>query len=661
MKKIIVWIFFLLNIHIIYANTSIITDDSLNWTNSSRLLILKCISDDLSWCKNSKVTKRVYNNWLYSLSIQDRAGHKVTQKYLIKKIDKTLPNLNISYIWWNNWTFYASDNNILKLSFSDDESWIKFWRYSIDNDNCWDWIDINNWWKVKNKIVWVHNIYLCVKDKAWNSKKISKSFIIIPNNDLKVNYKWLDKTSVYATDKESDKIQVCVEITDNYWNEINKEYLVGNNNVIIEEWVKDLNNRQVLEVSDISFKNSNFCFKINSFVPANKKLKFKIKVPLHKEDLSLDFNGRYKNLLIETQKLNFKFPLKVNLSSDETLQLWKMINFNLDFINNGNLNFSNWRVYLSINNLKLENWHYFKDFVVLDNRISSSDLKAKFKGIIDANSNTLKSPKLKISWLPVAYSISWKFVKYKLQDSNEIGGNCNLDTLWVKVKWTLQGQWKQALTWQKWNVSDLTKWNLRKQIRSNAYKLIKWLSSWTEVNWIKYVVWDIELSWDQTYETLIVKDWNVIITWDLNPSKKKLWIIVLKDNYDVKKDYNNAWNVYLDKDVENINAVIYADGAFRSANENWNFYPDNQLEKQLKLYWSLFTRNTIWGAVKWNTNFTLPWGESTTNYKLASLYDLNYIRKVSPQCDVSGKQKENSYSFIIEYDPTIQSNPPKWF
>ena len=104
--------------------------------------------------------------------------------------------------------------------------------------------------------------------------------------------------------------------------------------------------------------------------------------------------------------------------------------------------------------------------------------------------------------------------------------------------------------------------------------------------------------------------------------------------------------------------VFYADWALRSADVSWNSYSDSDLTNRLTLNWSLFTRNTIGWAVLWDYNYTLPWGKITTDYNLASIYDLNYIRKVPMICDWS---LDDWYSFIIKYSSSIQTNPPKLF
>jgi hypothetical protein len=104
-----------------------------------------------------------------------------------------------------------------------------------------------------------------------------------------------------------------------------------------------------------------------------------------------------------------------------------------------------------------------------------------------------------------------------------------------------------------------------------------------------------------------------------------------------------------------MNAHFFADGALRSANLNGVEYKDSLLWAKLRMKWTLFTRNTIWGWILAGSDYLLPWGTSTLNRVLASTYDLNYIRRAQVCWEV------DDYSFLIEYDPTIQTNPPKGF
>jgi hypothetical protein len=136
---------------------------------------------------------------------------------------------------------------------------------------------------------------------------------------------------------------------------------------------------------------------------------------------------------------------------------------------------------------------------------------------------------------------------------------------------------------------------------------------------------------------------------------KLLGIIVIKDSYNVKTDYNKAWNIYVANTIKTINAIIYADGALRSADASWNIYPDSKLLERLELYGSLVSRNTIgWATQAEGTDYLLPGSAKTLDYDLASIYDLNYLRK-TPICSA------DDYAFLIRYNSRVVTNPPKGF
>jgi len=382
-----------------------------------------------------------------------------------------------------------------------------------------------------------------------------------------------------------------------------------------------------------------------------------------------NWNERYNNLLSSStfylwsfsNENSFKKPVAWNLSIIEwwtTPEIWKNQKYKVWLVELPSvLSFSDWKLNIADNTIiDTTSWHFWNTFNLINNDFNDNiSTYLGFSWSIDADSNILNWVKLKTNNLYLSYKLWTKLVKYYLDDFWLDW--CNVETLWLKVIWTLQWDWKSDLTWQGSNFSDLSKSELRSKIRSNWYILIKWLRKNIVVNWIKYVEWDVSISWDIIwYETLIVKNWNVFITWDLNTSWKKFWIIVLKDNFNTKTDYNKSWNVYVNKNVEKINAIIYADWWFISAKSNKSLYSDVELNKLLTLNWTLFTRNTIWWAVKWNSNYTLPWWQITTNFDLAKLYDLNYTRMVDNNCS-----SWDNYSFLIKYDSKIQQDPPKWF
>ena len=49
----------------------------------------------------------------------------------------------------------------------------------------------------------------------------------------------------------------------------------------------------------------------------------------------------------------------------------------------------------------------------------------------------------------------------------------------------------------------------------------------------------------------------------------------------------------MDNKVDQINAIIYADGTLRSAKADLTFYKDSELNLRLHIFGTLFTRSSI--------------------------------------------------------------------
>lgn len=381
---------------------------------------------------------------------------------------------------------------------------------------------------------------------------------------------------------------------------------------------------------------------------SNPKIWTSLKYKLSLNKLSILTTWTLENYISKVVWLNSTD----NISSSITIQDKKLVNSNLSNIT-------------------------ISEFTARVNNLSTTKLDNDFKVWFAWNNLPI-----------VSYTLAWKSVKYYL--SGKEAGNdlspiiiTSEGFVWTNVKWTKQ-TWsssKTVLTWQWDNFSDLSEAKMRSDIRKNAYSFIKSMKSWTIVNGVAYFVWDIkmsEITW--VYETIVIKDWNLIIDKNIPSQIKPLWIIVLRDNYNVKTDYNLKWNVYVNKDIKNINAVIYADWWIISS-DNWNptsyltdsSYRTDSLSWSLIIKWSMFTRNTIWWAILSNNNYLLPgWiniTESDANFNNAMIYDLNYLRTwkecISPVINALWKvtcpSKKYKTTFIIEYDPKIQTNPPKLF
>jgi hypothetical protein len=210
-------------------------------------------------------------------------------------------------------------------------------------------------------------------------------------------------------------------------------------------------------------------------------------------------------------------------------------------------------------------------------------------------------------------------------------------------------------------------------MRKDAYSYIKNMKSWDILDWVKYIEWeDISISWNNLdYETLVIKNWNVIIDWNLNTSWNKLWIMVLKDSYDTNYDYINSWNIYINNNVTYINALFYADWWIISS-QNGNPYTEDStsrtydLNNQLTIKWSIFTRNTIWWAVLSWWYYIMPGGSKTNDFDKAMIYDLNYLRRWNNWCDkdwnsVCTNNWEYREPVVIIYNSWLSINAPKIF
>jgi len=411
-----------------------------------------------------------------------------------------------------------------------------------------------------------------------------------------------------------------------------------------------------------------------------------------KVSFDLQWTSSYTTLTINNINYSFKKPFTWFLKSsldwynwDDLPVIWTVMNYKLKLEEKSSLLISGLTNYKFIDfTSKVEpGWTDSSKLNVQDVSVDSLSLWDKNWALFSARVNTSSwlFDTLPLAWLQVntpylTYTIDGHTVKYKL--SNNVAPNdvspieiTGSEFLWVKVVWTLQWSWKQTITWQNENFSDLSRSSVSADIRKNAYIITKGMNSWDVLNWVKYVEWDITISWDQNYETLVVKNGNVIISWDLNTSWNKFWIIVLKDNYNVSTDYQNNWNIYVNNWVKYIRWALYADGWLISSNWGVPYTTDSSqrtswLQNQLIMKWILFTRNTIWWAILSWWYYLLPGWDKTSDFDNAMIYDLNYIRRWNNGCDKWGTSWCNDSweyedPFVIIYDSSIQLNPPKWF
>lgn len=130
------------------------------------------------------------------------------------------------------------------------------------------------------------------------------------------------------------------------------------------------------------------------------------------------------------------------------------------------------------------------------------------------------------------------------------------------------------LTWQIWT----SNWDW------NFWKIVTLWIGWNASNYAK--IW---VNWEKT---IIIKWANLYINADIyNIDKNSLLTIV------VQRDGKNWGNIYIDPDVTNIDTVLYAEWSMLSYETPNIISSENDgsgLRRQLLIYGSVSTRNTIW-------------------------------------------------------------------
>jgi len=634
-----------------------------------------CTSDNLSWCYTLWNTSYTFSsqvdNWkTVNLSIIDNAYNWRTYSWTLNHVDTTAPIISLSK-WNNNLLannisskyYYLANLDDLNIDFTE-------WTTSsclaeVNYDVKLDWLSIKNWrltW-VNNILVlnnifkksWSHTLEIIATDKYWNLSSKVIYFNVYPNNNLSLNStvslyniypswtQFANNTSVY---------KYLLTLKDKFDNPIyNKNIININQDCTGITWCKTINIDNTPTTSWLDAltetwylvnKTNNswqISFLLKSYTPWIFTPRFKIK--LKKWDnkyIDTITSPPFYTSIISDNKFKKPISWSFDVSNSWSMwgakpEIWTTQKYKINLQNIWSLwTISNWILDIQkdisiINNVW---WHVFQSFQSLWKNFILFPANLYFTTRINATSNVLKAPIVSTKNLAISYTLWWQLVKYYLNDFTSTWSS--MKNLWVKVIWSLQWWFKASLTWQKSNFSDISKSTTRLWLKKKIYTLKRWIKSGTTINWIKYVKWDFTINWNQTYSTLVVEDWNVIIKDNIT---KTLGVFVLNNNlWDKTK-----WNIYVNKNVTYIDAIIYADGWLISSDLNGNPYiVDNNirvsnLQNQLVLKWSLFTRNTIGWAVLWQLwEYILPWWSRTKDFNEAMKYDLNYVRRWHVWC-----------------------------
>lgn len=579
----------------------------------------------------------------------------------------TWSQCSVNWVWWPNGTIQCTQS----ASHSSNYSW------------CWSQVCTTTYsdgvatWTSCGPCTWC----------PWNAPRPTVSSAT-KTISLNLSNPTLITNNAYANNSDKNIIRVWIS-----WN--------TNQNRNIVFWVQWVFNN-FIDLSNVSSNrisntwealNINYSNSINTISPNSTILNIEVasRSPLLISWAKIWFKAWSTQMVLNNVSYNFKKPFTWKIETWDNVNdnwnwapvLWTQWKYRLLLDQKSNLTW-NWLQNYTLNDFSSRVESTNSDLEIQWTTLSWSTLTSKQWTIFTTRINTsetatsMPSPELQINLAEVYYTLWGQTVWYYLSENDWWNDTTVVKTsgsefAWVLIIWSLQWGWKSEFTWQEANISELSTSQLRNGIRKNAYSYIRSMNSWDIIGWVKYVEWDYEIEANPTYDTLVVKDWNVIIWTDLNTSLDKvLWIIVLKDNYDVSNWYNNWWNVYVKPWVKKINAFIYSDWVFISVDNNANVFPTdsiertNQLRNQLIMNGSLFSRNTIWWSILAWWDYTLPWGSKTTNFDLAMQYDLNYVRRWNLGCDKNANGVctdiwEYNNWFVIKYDSRIQVTPPKLF
>jgi hypothetical protein len=292
-------------------------------------------------------------------------------------------------------------------------------------------------------------------------------------------------------------------------------------------------------------------------------------------------------------------------------------------------------------------------------------------------------------------------------------GNSNSFQSGIKIIGNTSSQNTAAITTNQFSddvqiIGKIEKSLARKDIQESVYEIIRnitpkvvwWLilsgtdlqgTLWTNntLRWtpfygsgaIYFATWvTVSGAWNIEGTKTLVVEWNVYITGNIRDTDNDamLGIIALSKN-------GLGWNIYINPDVTDIHALLYADRSVLSYDGTKEFDGSNsnasELNNQLYVKGSIFSENTIWGSRK--TPIACPFFVGTCTQDIAQKYDMNYLRRyfiydsnangtIQPTVDFPANGGSRSiggwigswyetYPVVIDYNTRIQQSPPPFF
>ena len=312
-----------------------------------------------------------------------------------------------------------------------------------------------------------------------------------------------------------------------------------------------------------------------------------------------------------------------------------------------------------------------------------SNIIHKFRLLFIKKSSTGVNPSPPYSTLYeslISYSIDGKkivFNSYRQSEDDTLSGWLVNNSLWqvVKILWNTNGDriYETIQSEKQSRISSLTRAEVRDAIRRNVEILSRSITTSTALDFDIIRECPLGMTWydlPATYlkSTFVSIGCDIRIQHDVSGN---IWIIALKD------ENGNGWNIWIDKDVKNIAAVIFAESSLLAGDGN-RYYAEmsssaHEKKKQLYIFGTIISNNTIWGAAQVGDPIC-PSGISSCTREVATRYDFNHFRSgygwltpaervlpVNAAILSAFAQMYSEYGMIIEYNPAVLTNPPPWF
>lgn len=242
--------------------------------------------------------------------------------------------------------------------------------------------------------------------------------------------------------------------------------------------------------------------------------------------------------------------------------------------------------------------------------------------------------------------------------------------------------------------------DIREEVTRNAYELTRGVSpeidyNLTNLDFTNQSIFyfkggTVKLSGNiKGIGTIIIEDGNLFITDDLvydDSVRDSLGVILINSAIGTQPVFGN---IFVKASIKNIVGTYFADGAFTSTTILESATPaiDDVLDRsdfsvlgtQLLLDGTLFTRNTLGGALLVNPPYLSPWG-NISDRLIAQRYDLHFVRRYTPPVNagvpdlntatndkcVPSKEDlmkcdKNNHAFIIRPDGKIRDITPPGF